>query len=107
MPSVRTRPPSGLQPRRAAGPAAAAVEAQARANAQTRSYSLFPHRAARSAGVVTTLVTPDQLPALQSMAAELGISIAELPPPPPELPAEAATDVEAARRGLEDLFNLY
>ena len=57
--------------------------------------------------MVTTLVTPDQLPALQSMAAELGISIAELPPPPPELPAEAATDVEAARRGLEDLFNLY
>lgn len=59
------------------------------------------------AGVVTTLVTPEQLPALQSMAAELGITITELPPPPPELPSEADADVEAARRGLEDLFNLY
>lgn len=61
------------------------------------------------AGVVTTLVTPEQLPALQSMAAELGITIAELPPPPPELPseAEAESDLERARQGLEDLFNLY
>lgn len=64
-------------------------------------------RPACPAGVITTLVTPDQLPALQSMAAELGISIVEVPPLPAELPAEADTDVEAARRGLEDLFNLY
>ena len=63
-----------------------------------------------SAGVVTTLVTPGQLPALQSMAAELGITIAELPPPPPELLSEgsgAESDLDTARRGLEDLFNLY
>lgn len=66
------------------------------------------------AGVVTTLVTDEQLPALQSMAAELGINIAMQTPLPPELPAAAAAeqealgmDVETARRGLEDLFNLY
>lgn len=61
------------------------------------------------AGVVTTLVTPQELPALQSMAAELGIAIVEEPALPPELPQQpeaADADVEAARRGLEDLFNL-
>lgn len=60
---------------------------------------------------MTTLVTPEELPALQSMAAELGITIAQEAPLPPELPAsvdeESPVDVEAARRGLEDLFRLY
>jgi hypothetical protein len=57
--------------------------------------------------VVTTLVTEAELPQLQAMAAELGVVLSLLPPPPPELPADSETDVEAARRGLEDLFNLY
>ena len=59
---------------------------------------------------MTTLVTPEELTALQTMAAELGITVADTPPPPPELPADAeaaGADVEAARRGLEDLFNLF
>lgn len=77
----------------------------------TYSPALPPHPSplpSPPTGVVTTLVTPEQLPALRSMAAELGISFAELAPLPPELPAEAdAEEVEAARRGLEDLFNLY
>ena len=63
------------------------------------------------AGVVTTLVTADELPALQSMAAELGIQISQLPAPAPELPTAGeegeVADVEAARQGLEDLFNLF
>ncbi|KAL4447639.1 hypothetical protein ABPG75_004858 [Micractinium tetrahymenae] len=82
----------------------------------------YLHRAGRSGrigsaiqGVVTTLVTEDQLPALQSMAAELGIGVSLEAPLPPELPPAAAeeegeglgVDVETARRGLEDLFNLY
>ena len=64
-------------------------------------------------GVVTTLVTEAQLPALQAMAAELGIDVTPAPPPPPELPlgaegeGEGSVDVETARQGLEDLFNLY
>ncbi|KAL4428688.1 hypothetical protein ABPG77_009794 [Micractinium sp. CCAP 211/92] len=82
----------------------------------------YLHRAGRSGrigsaiqGVVTTLVTDEQLAALQGMAAELGINIAMQTPVPPELPTAAAAeeegvlgvDVETARRGLEDLFNLY
>lgn len=68
------------------------------------------------AGVVTTLVTEEELPALLTMAAELGVAVEQQAPLPPELPAvgeaaepgaEPAVDVEAARRGLEDLFNLY
>lgn len=60
-------------------------------------------------------MTDEQLAALQGMAAELGINIAMQTPVPPELPTAAAAeeegvlgvDVETARRGLEDLFNLY
>lgn len=59
------------------------------------------------AGVVTTLVTEAELPRLQAMAAELGVALSLLPPLPPELPADPEADVEAARRGLEDLFNFY
>ena len=62
------------------------------------------------AGVVTTLVTEHELPQLEAMASELGIRLGRIVPPPPELlpDAEGAeADLEAARRGLEDLFNLY
>lgn len=52
---------------------------------------------------------------LQTMAAELGITIVQQAALAPELPGavaegeglEAPEYVEAARRGLEDLFNLY
>ena len=52
---------------------------------------------------VTTLVTPPQRDAFLALAASLGISVSELPvPEPPQL-----NDEEAARRGFEDLYNLY
>jgi hypothetical protein len=61
--------------------------------------------------VVTTLVTAEQLPQLQAMAEELGIKVAQVAAPAPELPGAveegAEVDVDAARRGLEDLFNLF
>jgi hypothetical protein len=44
------------------------------------------------------------------MAEELGIELAQVAAPAPELPGQvegAAVDVDAARRGLEDLFNLF
>ena len=70
-----------------------------------------PPLAPRSAaGVVTTVVTREELPRLQAMASELGVAVSEQAPLPPELPAEVEggeADVDAARRGLEDLFNLY
>lgn len=55
-------------------------------------------------GVVTTLVTPEQLPALQAMAEALDLALQEAPEPAPE-PVDAG-DLEAAKQGLEDLFNL-
>lgn len=70
-----------------------------------------PPLAPRSAaGVVTTVVTREELPRLQAMASELGVAVSEQAPLLPELPAEVEggeADVDAARRGLEDLFNLY
>lgn len=70
------------------------------------------------AGVVTTLVTEEELPALLTMAAELGVNMAQQAPLPSDLPVlnaaeggeqggDAAANVDAARQGLEDLFNLY
>lgn len=50
------------------------------------------------------------MPRLQAMATELGIQVTLQAPPPTEMPADgeaAEADVEAARRGLEDLFNLF
>ncbi len=73
-------------------------------------FSLCPTPTCYIAGIVTTLVTRDELPQLERMAAELGVTVEEQASLPPELPAEGEssdTDVDAARRGLEDLFNLY
>ncbi|KAG2436757.1 hypothetical protein HXX76_006281 [Chlamydomonas incerta] len=113
-------------------------------------YSLGPppdatnylHRAGRAGrigstagGVVTTLVTPDEVPALQAMAAELGVQLVreeeaagelvgslprlELSSGDEEEEGEAAAaevegggkaaglgDVDRLRKGLEDLYNL-
>lgn len=82
----------------------------------------YLHRAGRagrigstSGGVVTTIVTPGQLASLQEMAAELGVELTEAEDaaaPPAETPGADGTeggsvaDVEKARKGLEDLFNL-
>lgn len=63
------------------------------------------------AGVVTTLVTAEQLPQLQAMAEELGIEVTQVAAPAPELPGAVVEgeelNVDAAKRGLEDLFNLF
>lgn len=58
--------------------------------------------------MVTTLVTQEELPRLEAIAAELGIDVKMLLPIQLDLPAGADEgDTEATRRGLEDLFNLY
>eukprot|EP00887_Chlorella_sp_A99_P003266 scaffold9.g3266.t1 len=68
----------------------------------------YLHRAGRAGrigspvkGVVTTLVTPDQLPALQAIAGQLGLEMAQAAEPPPTLADPA--DIEAAKKGLEDM----
>ena len=55
---------------------------------------------------MTTLVSPDQLEHLQRIAAQLGLDLQlqeEAAGPPLGDPEE---DLEAAKKGLEDLFNL-
>jgi hypothetical protein len=59
------------------------------------------------AGIVTTLVTPEELPQLLRIAEELNIEIREVQPPPPDVPDLAEPDIDKQRKGLEDLFNLY
>ena len=65
----------------------------------------------RGAGTVTTLAAPGQAEAVRQMAAGLGLELVELPEPcaPDLAPGEGGepADVEAAKRGLDDLFNLY
>ena len=64
---------------------------------------------------MTTLVAPDQAPAARELAAGLGLQLLELPEPrAPDLaralqPGSEPTpaDVDAAKRGLDDLFNLF
>jgi hypothetical protein len=58
-----------------------------------------------AAGIVTTLVTPEQTERLLSIGRELGLSLAEQPVPTDEA-LEDAADPEAAKRALDDLFNL-
>jgi hypothetical protein len=69
-------------------------------------------------GIVTTLVTAEEVAELQAQAQRLGITVSEVAAPPPvalsPLVAEsedpqappAPEKVDALRKGLEDLFNL-
>ena len=78
-------------------------------HAQQQKRQLIPVLCACLAATVTTLVTPEEAQRLQAMAADLGIQLQEIAePPPPVLSADSdAVDVDSARRGLDDLFNLY
>lgn len=66
------------------------------------------------AGVITTLVTEQHVPELLQLAQELKVHMTETPEPPTEplqMPdngeAPSAPDVDKAKQGLEDIFNLY
>ncbi len=63
---------------------------------------MLPH-----AGIVTTLVTQEQVPELLAIAEELTLNLTELPQPP----ADALTDfeegnIDTAKKTLDDLYNL-
>ena len=58
------------------------------------------------AGLVTTMVTPEQVDRLQEIAGELELSITEQAEPPLDIEIELEGDMETAKKGLDDLYNL-
>ncbi|KAK9816599.1 hypothetical protein WJX72_002558 [[Myrmecia] bisecta] len=71
----------------------------------------YLHRAGRAGrigspvkGIVTTLVTQEELPALLKMAEELNFELKEVAEPSREV---REGDVDSAKRDLEDLYNLF
>jgi superfamily II DNA/RNA helicase len=73
----------------------------------------YLHRAGRTGrigappglrGVVTTMVTEDEIPALGALAEQLGVEIVRQEPPIAPVAVEDG-DTEEARKALEDLFN--
>jgi superfamily II DNA/RNA helicase len=76
----------------------------------------YLHRAGRSgrigstaSGIVTTLVTAQELPRLQELAQQLGVEMRGEQAPEGLLAQEQGTDqpdLERLRRGLEDLYSL-
>mmetsp|Transcript_16428 Transcript_16428/g.49215 ORF Transcript_16428/g.49215 Transcript_16428/m.49215 type:complete len:579 (+) Transcript_16428:69-1805(+) len=70
----------------------------------------YLHRAGRAGRVgsttpatVLSVVSEEQREQMQELAQQLSIQIEELPEPPPE----DATDSDATRRGLDDIYNLF
>lgn len=66
------------------------------------------------AGVITTLVTEEHVPELLGIAQELKVDMNQAPEPmvePLQVPdngdSDLAPDVDKAKQGLEDIFNLY
>lgn len=64
--------------------------------------------------MITTLVTREHVPELQVLAQELRFDLVEVTEPvvePLQSPhgedQDAAADVDKAKQGLEDIFNLY
>ena len=58
------------------------------------------------AGLVTTMATSEQLGRLQEIAAELELNITEQPEPPLDIQIDTEGDIETAKKGLDDLYNL-
>ncbi|KAK9909664.1 hypothetical protein WJX75_005823 [Coccomyxa subellipsoidea] len=74
----------------------------------------YLHRAGRAGrigspvkGIVTTLVTQEQLPELLSIAKELKLNMAELPQPPADTLEDLEEgNIDTAKKNLDDLYNL-
>ena len=59
---------------------------------------------------MTLVVEGEEAAALEALAVQLGIQVVQqvaLPPDVLPMELEGEGDVEAARKGLDDLFNLY
>ncbi len=58
---------------------------------------------------MTTLVTEDEIPELEAIADQLGISVAASQAPDTALvnaDVDNVTDIDSLRKGLEDVYNL-
>ncbi|CAL5219427.1 g1256 [Coccomyxa viridis] len=73
----------------------------------------YLHRAGRAGrigspvkGLVTTMVTPEQVDRLQEIAGELELSITEQSEPPLDIEIDLEGDMDTAKKGLDDLYNL-
>ena len=60
----------------------------------------------RHAGLVTTLVTAEQVQGLQAIAEELEFSLREQPEPPLDIEVDLEGNMDMAKKGLDDLYNL-
>ena len=60
----------------------------------------------RHAGLVTTLVTAEQAQGLQGIAEELEFCLREQPEPPLDIEINLEGDMDMAKKGLDDLYNL-
>ena len=58
-----------------------------------------------TAGLITTLISPEEEPSMKSIAAELGIDLQEEEAAEAEL-SDPERDIDSAKKELEDLFNL-
>ena len=60
----------------------------------------------RHAGLVTTLVTAEQVQGLQAIAEELEFCLREQPEPPLDIEVDLEGNMDMAKKGLDDLYNL-
>ncbi|CAK0742325.1 hypothetical protein CVIRNUC_001388 [Coccomyxa viridis] len=73
----------------------------------------YLHRAGRAGrigspvpGLVTTLVTAEQVQGLQAIAEELEFCLREQPEPPLDIEVDLEGNMDMAKKGLDDLYNL-
>lgn len=64
------------------------------------------------AGVITTLVAPPEVAAMQQLAVELEIKLQQIEQPAPALTTAqdlemGTADITTAKQGLEDMYNLF
>ena len=60
----------------------------------------------RHAGLVTTMVTAEQVQGLQGIAEELEFPLREQPEPPLDIEIDLEGNMDMAKKGLDDLYNL-
>lgn len=71
------------------------------------SESAFPGLLHDAGGTVTTILTPDEASQMEAIAQELNITVTEMKEEDlSPLPEADGTDLDKAKQGLEDLFNL-
>lgn len=52
------------------------------------------------------MVTPEQVQRLKDIAGELELNLVEQPEPPLDIEIDMKGDMETAKKGLDDLYNL-